>query len=142
MRQARLSLGLRIGSGWVGVCIGWALAGGAARVAAAEPGDAVVVVYNSRLPESQQVAAHYAAVRRVPAGQVLGLDLPAGENMTRAEYREELATAAAEIPGKGEIVCLRAGRGRAGHQHRGAEIEGSENSLRGFMFWRAAAHFG
>jgi uncharacterized protein (TIGR03790 family) len=50
----------------------------------------VVVVYNSRVPESRQVADHYASVRRVPAAQVVGLELPAGENMTRAEYREEL----------------------------------------------------
>jgi uncharacterized protein (TIGR03790 family) len=66
------------------------LAGDAAGLRAAETGDGVVVVYNSRAGESQQVAAHYAAVRHVPAAQVVGLELPAGENMTRAEYREEL----------------------------------------------------
>jgi uncharacterized protein (TIGR03790 family) len=66
------------------------LAGGAAGLMAAEPGDAVVVIYNSRVPESRQVAAHYASVRHVPAAQVVGLDLPAGENMTRSEYREQL----------------------------------------------------
>ena len=71
-------------------CIGLLLVGGGAALAAAETGDAVVVVYNSRLPESQQVAAHYASVRRVPASQVVGLDLPTGENMTRAEYRDQL----------------------------------------------------
>jgi len=74
----------------VGICIGGALAGGAARAAAAETGDAVVVVYNARVKESQQVAAHYAAARRVPAGQVVGLELPTGENLTRAEYDEDL----------------------------------------------------
>ena len=57
---------------------------------AAEPGDAVVVIYNSRLQDSREVAAHYASLRRVPARQVLGLDLPIGENMTRAEYRDQL----------------------------------------------------
>ena len=72
------------------VAIALLLAGGAGRLAAAEPGDAVVVLYNSRVPESRQIAAHYASVRRVPAAQVLGLDLPAGENMTRSEYREQL----------------------------------------------------
>jgi uncharacterized protein (TIGR03790 family) len=63
---------------------------GAAGLAAAEPGAEVVVLYNSRLPESRQVADHYAAIRRVPAAQVVGLDLPTGENMTRSEYRGEL----------------------------------------------------
>jgi uncharacterized protein (TIGR03790 family) len=57
---------------------------------AAEPGDEVVVVFNSRMKESQAVAAHYAAVRHVPSRQVLGLDLPTGENMTRDEYRSRL----------------------------------------------------
>ena len=36
------------------------------------------------------MAAHYAAARHVPARQVLGLDLPTGENMSRAEYRDQL----------------------------------------------------
>jgi uncharacterized protein (TIGR03790 family) len=86
MLKERLKLGL----GGVELCIALALAGGGARAAAAETGDAVVVVYNSRMKESQQVAAHYASARRVPAGQVVGLELPKGENMTRAEYRDEL----------------------------------------------------
>jgi uncharacterized protein (TIGR03790 family) len=59
-------------------------------LSAAEPGESVVVVYNSRLPDSRAVANHYASVRHVPSRQVLGLDLPLGEDMTRAEYRDEL----------------------------------------------------
>ena len=66
------------------------LAGEMTGLAAAQPGEEVVVVYNSRVRESRQVATHYAAVRHVPAAQVIGLDLPVGENMTRAEYRESL----------------------------------------------------
>lgn len=58
--------------------------------AAAEPGDSVVVVYNSRLPDSRRVAEHYAAARNVPANQVLGLPLPEQETMSRAEYRDQL----------------------------------------------------
>jgi uncharacterized protein (TIGR03790 family) len=42
------------------------------------------------VPESKDVADHYAARRNVPPGQVLGLDLPAGETMSRTEYREQL----------------------------------------------------
>jgi uncharacterized protein (TIGR03790 family) len=57
---------------------------------AAQSGQAVVLVYNSLLPESRDVANHYAAVRGVPSDQVIGLSLPEGETMTRAEYRDTL----------------------------------------------------
>jgi uncharacterized protein (TIGR03790 family) len=66
-----------------------ALAGRLAGLAA--PGDEVVVVYNRRMaPDSRLVAEHYAQCRGVPPGQVIGLSLPETENMTRAEYREQL----------------------------------------------------
>jgi uncharacterized protein (TIGR03790 family) len=55
-----------------------------------ETGDAVVVVYNSRLPDSKDVAEHYAARRNVPPDQILGLELPTDETMTRADYRDGL----------------------------------------------------
>ena len=53
-------------------------------------GDEVIVVYNRRVAESKGVAEHYAFQRRVPAGQVLGLDLPATETMSRVEFRDQL----------------------------------------------------
>jgi uncharacterized protein (TIGR03790 family) len=56
----------------------------------AEPGESVVLIYNARLPESKDVADHYAARRNVPAGQIIGLDLSVGETMSRLEYRENL----------------------------------------------------
>jgi uncharacterized protein (TIGR03790 family) len=56
----------------------------------AEPGESVVVIYNTRLPDSKSVADHYALRRHVPASQMIGVDLPAGETMSRAEYREQL----------------------------------------------------
>ena len=51
-----------------------------------------LVIYNSRVPDSQKVADHYATTAsHVPAAsQVLGLNLPTGENMTRDEYRDQL----------------------------------------------------
>jgi uncharacterized protein (TIGR03790 family) len=58
----------------------------------AESGRSVVVIYNSLLPESKEVASHYATVRDVPPDQIFGLNLPAGETMTRAEYRDDLET--------------------------------------------------
>ncbi len=56
----------------------------------AEPGGRVVVVFNSRLPESKDVANHYAARRNVPPDQVIGLDLPTDETMSRADFRDLL----------------------------------------------------
>jgi uncharacterized protein (TIGR03790 family) len=58
----------------------------------ADSGSSVVVVYNSLLPESKAVAGHYAELRGVPPNQVLGLDLPEGETMTRPQYRDGLET--------------------------------------------------
>jgi len=56
----------------------------------AEPGSAAVVIYNSRLPASKDVADYYAARRNVPPDQILGLDLPTEETMSRADYRDGL----------------------------------------------------
>jgi uncharacterized protein (TIGR03790 family) len=67
-----------------------ALAGGAPRSRAEGQGDSVVVVYNTRVPESRGVAEHYAGTRHVPAGQLLGLDLPETETMSREEFRDRL----------------------------------------------------
>lgn len=55
-----------------------------------DTGETVVVVYNSRMPESKQVAQHYAERRKVPSRQVIGFDLPTGESMSRVEYRNNL----------------------------------------------------
>jgi uncharacterized protein (TIGR03790 family) len=62
----------------------------AAGAAAQESGSAAVVVYNSRKSESRKVAEHYAERRGVPASQIIGLDLPESETMSRIEYDEEL----------------------------------------------------
>lgn len=59
---------------------------GAAAASSPNPGAAAVVVYNLNLPDSKSVADHYAARRAVPPAQVLGLDLPLDETMTRADY--------------------------------------------------------
>ena len=57
---------------------------------AADSGASVVVVYNKLLPASKAVAEHYASKRKVPASQVIGLGMPTGEVMTRAEFRDLL----------------------------------------------------
>ena len=53
-------------------------------------GDEVVVVYNSRLPESKAVAEHYAKMREVPAHQVFGFELSASEEISRGEFHDAL----------------------------------------------------
>lgn len=51
----------------------------------------VAVVYNLNVgPDSRLVAEHYAERRGVPPDRVIGLRLPRGESMTRAEYRTQL----------------------------------------------------
>ena len=54
------------------------------------PGDEVVVVYNSRLPASKAVAEHYAERRQVPTNQVFGLDLSTSEEISRAQFNSDL----------------------------------------------------
>ena len=53
-------------------------------------GDEVVVVYNSRVPESKTVAEHYAQLRQVPAKQIYGFELTTNEEMSRTEFHDTL----------------------------------------------------
>ena len=57
---------------------------------AANAGDEVVVVYNSALPESKNIAEHYAERRAVPAGQVFGFKLSTNESISRQEFHDTL----------------------------------------------------
>jgi uncharacterized protein (TIGR03790 family) len=50
----------------------------------------VVVVFNSRVPESKEVAEYYAQRRQVPKEQVFGLELPTAEAMSRKEFLDQL----------------------------------------------------
>ena len=63
---------------------------------AASPGDEVVIVYNTRVPESKGVADYYAERRHVPANQIFGFALSTNEDMTRAEFRSALQKPLAE----------------------------------------------
>lgn len=53
---------------------------------AQQPGDQVLVVYNTKVPESRDVAQYYAQKRHVPERQILGLPMPALETISRDEY--------------------------------------------------------
>src|SRR3569833_3431570 len=57
---------------------------------AADTGDEVIVIYNTRVPESKDVAEHYAERRHVPANQIFGFALNTNETMSREEYRDKL----------------------------------------------------
>jgi len=61
-----------------------------APILARASGDEVVVIYNSRVPESKAVAEHYAQVRAVPKNQIYGFALTQNEEMSRAEFRDSL----------------------------------------------------
>lgn len=56
---------------------------------ALEPAD-VFVLYNSAVSQSKQVAEHYAAKRKVPAANLVGLPLPTTEEISRADYEARL----------------------------------------------------
>jgi uncharacterized protein (TIGR03790 family) len=62
----------------------------AAPATALEPKDVWLVV-NKNVPESRQVADHYIAKRGVPKENVVELDLPKGEDISRADYDTKLA---------------------------------------------------
>ena len=64
---------------------------------AANPGDEVIVVYNSRVPESKEVAEHYAQCRHVPANQVVGFALSTREEFSRAEFQDTLEKPLAKV---------------------------------------------
>jgi uncharacterized protein (TIGR03790 family) len=57
---------------------------------AANPGDEVVVVYNTRVPESKALADYYAARRLVPTNQIFGFPLSTNEDISRTEFRDAL----------------------------------------------------
>lgn len=56
---------------------------------AIEPKDVFVVV-NKNSPDSKDVAGHYLKLRRVPKENVVELDLPNGEDISRADYDKKL----------------------------------------------------
>jgi uncharacterized protein (TIGR03790 family) len=63
-----------------------ALAGPACALGPAD----IFVIYNKNVPASREVADHYAAKREVPNANLIGLDLPEGEDISRADYDKRL----------------------------------------------------
>jgi uncharacterized protein (TIGR03790 family) len=52
---------------------------------------ATLVLFNSNDPESAELARYYASKRSIPAAQVIGFDLPAGEEITREVFNRQIA---------------------------------------------------
>jgi uncharacterized protein (TIGR03790 family) len=65
------------------------VAGLPALAAAIDPADVYLLV-NERMPASRDVAEHYCTRRSVPREHIIALDLPTGEDMTRAQYEKSL----------------------------------------------------
>jgi uncharacterized protein (TIGR03790 family) len=64
----------------------------AAQAEALRP-EEVLVVYNSAMAESKEVAEYYVLRRKVPAANLRGVRLSTGETMSRDEYDKMLAPA-------------------------------------------------
>jgi len=64
----------------------YALAAALLLQAAPNEGREVLVLFNSRSPESKAVAEHYAKRRSVPESQVVGFDLPVTPSLSRTDY--------------------------------------------------------
>ena len=76
-------------------------------LAAGERGSEVIVVFNTRVPESKGVADYYARRRQVPTEQIFGLELPTSETMTRREFLDQLQLVSGECdPACGTRLAL------------------------------------
>ena len=64
---------------------------------AASSGSDVIVIYNSRMPDSKAVADYYAEKRHVPKDQIFGFGLTTNAEISRAEFRDELQKPLAKI---------------------------------------------
>lgn len=53
-------------------------------------GEEVVVIYNTKVPDSKTLAYYYARLRDVPPEQVLGFALPDSETISRKVFRDDL----------------------------------------------------
>lgn len=53
---------------------------------------ATLVVFNTRDPESRALADYYAERRYIPSEQVIGLDCPTDEEITREQYTDTIET--------------------------------------------------
>jgi uncharacterized protein (TIGR03790 family) len=48
---------------------------------------ATLVLYNTSSPDARALAEYYAQARQIPSGQIIGLECPLSEEITREEYQ-------------------------------------------------------
>lgn len=74
---------------------------------ALEPAEVVVIV-NKNMPASRELADHYLKARNVPAENVVTLDLPKEEDISRKDYDEKLVEPLREVlkDRKEKVKCL------------------------------------
>ncbi len=71
------------------IAAGWALA--------SPESDATVVIYNASDPTSTALAKYYASRRSIPDDHLVGLNTPATEEISRAEYQATIAVPVTDI---------------------------------------------
>jgi uncharacterized protein (TIGR03790 family) len=76
---------------------------GACASGAVNPGDEVIIVYNSRVPESREVAEYYAQRRQVPTNQIFGFALSTNEEFSRIEFHDKLEKPLAKALGEAKL---------------------------------------
>ena len=67
------------------------LSGLAAAAPSPDYRESTVVLYNKEVSASRRLAEFYAKARRIPAGNLVGLELSTAETISRAEYEKTLA---------------------------------------------------
>lgn len=70
-------------------CVAARLAGGV--LLGSDAGSEVVVLFNSKVPESKTVAEYYAGRREVPANNLIGIDFPDVNGISRSDYNRLVA---------------------------------------------------
>jgi uncharacterized protein (TIGR03790 family) len=90
----------------------------------ADSGDQVVVVYNSRMPESKELAEYYAQRRHVPSSQVFGFDLTTAPEISRSEFRTSLQRPLAQLLNERKLWRM------------GSEVVRGTNGVAARLDWR------
>jgi len=91
---------------------------GRSALAEVDTGDAVVVVYNTQVSGSKDVADHYAEMRHIPAGQVVGFKMSTNEEISRDEYIQELETPVRQFLEKEKLLVFEPSTDDAGGMRR------------------------
>ena len=56
------------------------------------PPEVVVVLYNTEDEDSKRLALHYAKARSIPEDNLVGLPIPAGDEISREQFNQKIRT--------------------------------------------------